>query len=109
MHKEEGAIEYKDKFISTRQFQWDSPAGCTPSSKQGIDIINHIKNGIRLHLFVRKFRELDGVIEPYVYIGKGDVLSYEGTKPINFQLSLHNQIPLAIYDEFVTDTIVSES
>lgn len=106
LHKEEGAIEYNDKFISASQFQWDSPSGCSPTSKQGDDIINHKQNGFRLHLFVRKFKELDGVTEPYVYIGKGDVISYKGKKPINFQLALHNQVPQVIYDEFVTDTVV---
>ena len=106
LHKAEGAIEYKDKFISPSQFQWDSPSGCSTTSKQGIDIINHQEKGNRLHLFVRKFKELDKVIEPYIYIGQGDVISHEGEKPINFQLKLHNTVPFGIYDEFVTDTTV---
>ncbi|EHH2531203.1 DEAD/DEAH box helicase [Vibrio parahaemolyticus] len=104
LHKEEGAIEYNDKFINANQFQWDSPSGCSPKSKQGDDIINHKQKGFRLHLFVRKFKELDGVTEPYVYIGEGDVISHKGEKPINFQLALSDQVPQAIYDEFVTDT-----
>ncbi|EAS42983.1 DEAD/DEAH box helicase [Photobacterium profundum] len=107
LHKEEGAIDYKDKFISSSQFQWDSPSGCSPISKQGREIINHKESDIKLHLFVRKFKDLDGVTEPYVYIGKGDVVSYEGEKPINFQLNLQTQVSQAVYDEFVTDTAVS--
>jgi hypothetical protein len=109
LHKEEGAIEYNDKFISTSQFQWDSPSGCSPKSKQGQDIINHKKDGVRLHLFVRKFKELDGVTEPYIYIGKGNVIDFEGEKPINFQLSLQNRVPQTIYNEFVTDTGIFDS
>lgn len=104
LHKEDGAIEYNDKFVSSSQFQWDSPSGCSTTSKQGRDIINHKEHGFKLHLFVRKFKALDGVTEPYVYIGKGDVISYESEKPINIQLYLHEHIPQAIYDEFVTDT-----
>lgn len=107
LHKEEGAIEYNDKFISTRQFQWDSPSSCSPASKQGREIINHKALGYRLHLFVRKFKTLDGVTESYVYIGKGDVISYEGEKPITFQLDLHEQVPQAIYDDFVTSTTMA--
>ncbi|EFP94920.1 helicase, putative [Vibrio caribbeanicus ATCC BAA-2122] len=105
LHKEEGAIDYKDKFINNRQFQWDSPGGCSPKSKQGDAIINHQQKGFRLHLFVRKFKELDGVTEPYVYIGKGDVISHEGERPINFQLALHDQVPQGVYDEFTIDTV----
>lgn len=105
LHKEDGAIEYNDKFVKANQFQWDSPSGCSPKSNQGYDIINHQKKGFRLHLFVRKFKELDGVTEPYVYIGEGDVISHKGERPINFQLALHNQVPHEIYDEFVTDTV----
>ncbi|MFT5298182.1 MAG: hypothetical protein ACI9YH_004229 [Colwellia sp.] len=109
LHKEEGAIEYNDKFISTELFQWDSPSGCSPKSKQGVDILQHKEKGNRLHLFVRKFKVLDGVTEPYVYIGKGKVESSEGEKPINIQLKLYNQVPQAIYDEFVTETLIYES
>jgi len=104
LHKEEGAIEYNDKFISSGKFQWDSPSSCSPASKQGREIINHKELGFRLHLFVRKFKKLDSMTEPYVYIGKATVMSYEGEKPISFQLDLDDQVPQAIYDEFVTDT-----
>jgi len=105
LHKEEGAIEYKDKFINHKKFQWDSPSGCSPTSQQGDAIINHQQKGFRLHLFVRKFKELDGATQPYVYIGQGDVISHQGEKPINFQLGLHDPVPQVIYDEFITDTV----
>ncbi len=106
LHKEEGAIEYNDKFINNQQFHWDSPSSCSPTSKQGDDIINHKKYKLNLNLFVRKFKDLDGVTEPYVYIGKGDVVSYEGEKPISFKLNLHSKLPQSIYEEFVTDTVM---
>jgi hypothetical protein len=107
LHKEEGAIDYQDKFISPEQFQWDSPSNCSPNSQQGKNIINHKSLGLNIHLFVRKFKQLDGVIEPYIYIGEGDVVSFEGERPINFQLGLHDEVPIDIYNEFVTDTMVT--
>ena len=107
LHKEEGAIDYNDKFISPEKFQWDSPSMCSPTSQQGKDIINHKNQGLKIHLFVRKFNKLDGVIEPYIYIGEGLVTSFIGEKPINFQLDLHDTVPIGIYNEFVTNTMIN--
>lgn len=104
LHKQEGAIAYKDKFISAKDFQWDSPNSSNPFNGQGYNIIHHQSLKINLHLFVRKFKEIDGVVQPYIYIGKGTVVTHEGANPIRFQLILENEVPPGIYAEFDTDT-----
>lgn len=94
LNKEEGIDEriyYKDKFISKEYFQWQSPN----ATKQYSD------RGINLHLFIRKYRELDGKSEPYIYIGKGDTVEYEWEKPITVKLKLEHEVPASIYREFV--------
>jgi len=105
LHKDENAIAYKDKFISCNQLQWDSPESSRPDIGRGLNIIQHKEKNINLHLFVRKFRSIDGIIQPYIYIGKGVYLShtYEAThKPITFQLSLEYAVPAEIFAEFTT-------
>lgn len=105
LHKDEDAIAYQDKLLSPQQMQWDSPESSRPDRGRGDDIIKHVEKGLKLHLFVRKFRKIDAVVQPYIYIGEGVYLSHiykSSHKPITFQLSLDNVIPTQIYAEFVT-------
>jgi superfamily II DNA or RNA helicase/HKD family nuclease len=102
LHKDENATAYRDKFISDSIFQWDSPDKTGLDTSQGINITNHVSYNIDLHLFVRKFKVMDGESQDFIYIGKGVVDSYEGTKPILFTMNLKNKVPADIYNEFVT-------
>lgn len=105
LHKDEDAIAYKDKFISQQQLQWDSPESSRPDKGRGLSIIQHEDKGLKLHLFIRKFRSIDGVVQPYIYIGEGIYLSHtykESHNPITFQLNLEHVVPTEIYAEFTT-------
>lgn len=104
LHKDEDikeSINYKDKFFDEAYFQWQSPNDTKQSSERGMNIIFNKKRGINLHIFVRKYKQIDGVIQAYVYIGKGDVIEYDGEKPITVKMKLHNKMPQSIYTEFV--------
>ena len=105
LHKEESAIAYQDKFINQHQIQWDSPESSRPDKGRGLHIIEHKQRGLNLHLFVRKYKSIDGVVQPYIYIGQGTYKSHtytESHKPITFQLHLMNEVPSQIYAEFTT-------
>ncbi|WP_461205676.1 DEAD/DEAH box helicase [Clostridium sp. DL1XJH146] len=104
LHKEEDikdSINYKDKFIDRNTFQWQTQNNTTTTSSTGQDIIKNKERKIKLHLFVRKYREIDKKIQPFIYIGKGDATSYSGEKPITVILKLQNRIPVKLYVEFV--------
>lgn len=104
LHKEENikeSINYNDKFINTNYFQWQSPNSTSQKSDRGQNIIFNKERNINLHIFIRKYKELDGVVEPYIYIGKGDVVEYEGDKPITAKMKLENEVPVSIYTEFI--------
>lgn len=103
LHKEKDikeSINYKDKFINREVFQWQTPNSTSLSSERGRKLINNVESNIKLHLFVRKYKEIDKKVEPYIYIGKGDVIKYEGEKPITLELKLRNKIPIKLYTEF---------
>lgn len=104
LHKEDDikdSIKYKDKFIDRDTFQWQTPNSTSSSSKRGQDIINNIERKINLHIFVRKYKEIDGKTEPYIYIGKGNAIEHKGEKPITLLLKLENQMPAKLYTEFI--------
>ena len=104
LHKEEGIeerINYKDKFLDRNYFQWQSPNATAQSSDRGKNLIFNKNRKINLHLFVRKYREIDKKAQPYIYIGKGDTVEYKGEKPITMKIKLHNEVPSKIYREFI--------
>ncbi|WP_343344299.1 DEAD/DEAH box helicase [Terrisporobacter petrolearius] len=104
LNKEEGIeerINYKDKFLSENYFQWQSPNSTKQDSDRGKNIIFNKDRNVNLHLFVRKYKEIDKKAQPYIYIGKGDTVEYEGEKPITVKLKLQNEVPTKIYREFV--------
>lgn len=104
LNKEEGIeerINYKDKFLSENYFQWQSPNATKQDSDRGKNIIFNKDRNVNLHLFVRKYKEIDKKAQPYIYIGKGDTVEYEGEKPITVKLKLQSEVPTKIYREFV--------
>lgn len=104
LHKEETikeSINYKDKFINQKYFQWQTPNSTAQSSERGKNIICNQERGIHLHLFVRKYKEIDGKVQPYIYIGRGNTVQFEGEKPITIVLALEYLVPKSIYTEFI--------
>lgn len=103
LHKDDDikdSINYNDKFISRDVFQWESPNSTLVSSARGKNLINNVENNIHLHLFIRKYKEIDNKVEPYIYIGEGDTVEHEGEKPIKLKLQLRNKVPVKLYSEF---------
>ncbi|QAS52105.1 DEAD/DEAH box helicase [Halobacillus litoralis] len=103
LHKDAGiaeSVNYNDRFISPTRFQWETPNQTSQSSPIGQNIIKNEEKGIRLHLFVRKYKEIEkGFREPFIYIGKGRTIFYSGEKPIEIQLELEHQVPQQLYVE----------
>lgn len=104
LHKEENikeSINYKDKFIDQEYFQWQTQNSTSSDSERGKNIIYNKSRGVKLHIFVRKYKEVDGVTQQYIYIGKGDAVGYEGEKPITVKIKLEHPLPISIYTEFI--------
>jgi superfamily II DNA or RNA helicase len=103
LHKEDDikeSINYQDKFIDQRYFQWQTQNSTSQQSERGQNIIHNKQRDISLHLFVRKYKEIDGKNEPFIYIGRGDAVEYRGDKPITVKLKLEHEIPANLYSEF---------
>lgn len=104
LHKEDDikeSINYKDKFLSREYFQWQTPNSTSQGSERGKNIIFNKDRGINLHIFVRKYKQIDGIVQSYVYIGKGDTVEHYGEKPITVKIHLQNHMPVGLYTEFI--------
>ena len=103
LHKEadiKESINYQDEFINERFFQWQSPNSTAQSSERGKNIIYNEARNIHLHLFIRKYKQIDGATEPYIYIGKGNTVAFEGEKPITVKIELEHEVLASLYNEF---------
>lgn len=108
LHKDEGIdknINYKDKLISQKQFQWESRNDTKVNSERGQDLTNNLERGKKIHLFVRKHKTVNSVTQRYVYIGTADAISYRNEQPIEIQYQLHHHMPYDLYHEFEPEKV----
>lgn len=100
------SINYADKFITQDVFQWQSPNSTSQDSEIGQNLINNFARQINLHLFVRKFEQVEGITQPFTYLGK--VITHKdsatGNKPITMHFALKNRVPEELYMDFLTRT-----
>ena len=100
---EEGRLNYKDKFINSKIFQWESIANVSESEKE------HLRNSKKVHLFIRKMESEDTVTLPYTYFGLGtftnerDSYTEEGGKrhsTLLYDIVLDDEVPEDYYIDF---------
>ncbi|MGY0694954.1 DEAD/DEAH box helicase [Virgibacillus sp. FSP13] len=103
LHKEadvKESINYNDKLIDRDYFQWETPNNTSQKSERGKNIIFNNERRINLHIFIRKYREIEkNNVEPYIYIGKGNTVDYKNERPIEIQLKLEHTLPPQLYTE----------
>ncbi len=61
----EQRLNYKDKFLSSNLFQWETMNNVSEKEYQSL------KNSEYAYLFVRKVSEENGMVLPFTYVGKG--------------------------------------
>ncbi|MGL5000403.1 MAG: DUF3427 domain-containing protein [Cetobacterium sp.] len=102
LHKDENikdSIKYNDKILDRFYFQWESPNATRIDSEIGERIVKNKEHGIKLHIFLRKIKKIDGEIQQYIYIGKGNTVEYSGSKPIRTKIKLENPLSKELYVE----------
>ena len=97
-------INYHDKFITSNVFQWQSPNNMTQESERGQDVINNIQRNIHLHLFIRKFKEIEGIAQDYIYFGEVATMPHSATGncPVTMDFAIP-EVPKDLYNDFITD------
>ena len=85
---------YKDYSINETLFHWQSQSTTNAEGKVGQRYINHRKNGSRVLLFVREFKnDLYGNTAPYTYLGMANYVSHNDSRPMNITWKLDAPIP----------------
>ncbi len=107
LYKKEGikdSVNYDDHFLSPSRFHWQSPNATSQQSGTGQKLIGHQRAGIRVHLFVRKYPEVEGVTQKFIYAGRVRVIpeSVHGDKPVDMDFALEAPLPQDLYAELTT-------
>ena len=85
---------YDDYSINERQFHWQRPeARHQTRPVQGLRYIHHQKNGSKIALFVREFKQDRIGAAPYTYLGTATYATHTGSKPMNITWKLDQSIP----------------
>lgn len=85
---------YKDYSINETLFHWQSQSTTNAEGKVGQRYINHRKNGSKVLLFVREFKnDIYGNTAPYTYLGTANYVSHNGSRPMNITWKLDEPIP----------------
>jgi superfamily II DNA or RNA helicase/phage repressor protein C with HTH and peptisase S24 domain len=92
--------QYHDYFRDRSHFHWQSQNSTTPTNKKGLEIINHLAHGSRLHLFVRKHPSTGSSASPFYYCGEVLYQSHTGSGPMNVEYNLKSPLPHELYEYF---------
>ncbi|MCT4592982.1 MAG: DUF3427 domain-containing protein [Anaeromicrobium sp.] len=84
---------YDDYAINEILFHWQSQSRTTVQSPTGQRYINHKEKNSKIVLFVREYKNKNGITSPYTYLGKASYVRHYGDRPISFEWKLEKQMP----------------
>ncbi|TAJ45558.1 DUF3427 domain-containing protein [Methanofollis fontis] len=88
---------YQDYAVSESLFHWQSQSTTSASSPTGERYIHHEERGNRILLFVREFKKVDNLAEPYIFLGTARYVSHEGTRPMSILWELDRPMPPGLF------------
>lgn len=88
---------YRDYAISETLFHWQSQSTTSASSPTGRRYIEHEQRGSKVLLFVREYNKVDGVTQPYLFLGTARYLSHEGSRPMSITWKLDHPMPAGFF------------
>lgn len=92
--------KYKDHFITSEIFEWQSQNQTARNSKAGRTIQDHSSMGIEVLLFVRqRSKTNNGKASPFFYCGPVDFVDWSGDRPITVRWRLREAVPIRMRSE----------
>ncbi len=91
-------LKYEDGYIDPNTFRWETVANVSDRE------LSNLKNSDKVHVFVRKVDNEDGIQLPFTYIGEGKLEYIEGSKKSNgahwFRIPMNSTAPEDIYFDY---------
>lgn len=90
---------YEDYAINEKLFHWQTQSRTSVESTTAQRYINHRSTNNKIALFVREYKERDGLTSPFTFLGTCEYRSHIGNKPISFVWELHEEIPAKLINK----------
>ena len=102
LHKEKfsKSSNYENTFLSKNIFTYQSKPSHSSDKGDGLRLCENKRFGVKLHVFVRKYVQVDKVTQNFIYLGIADVIRYWENKPIHLELKLQRSLDDKLYEEF---------
>ncbi|MDN5058306.1 DEAD/DEAH box helicase [Aliarcobacter butzleri] len=94
------SANYHNAFLSKDVFTYQSKPSHSSDKGDGQRLCENKKFGVKLHIFVRKFVQVDKKTQDFIYLGVANTLKYWDNKPINLELKLENCLSDKLFEEF---------
>lgn len=94
------SANYHNAFLSKDVFTYQSKPSHSSDKGDGQRLCENKKFGVKLHIFVRKFVQVDKKTQDFIYLGVANTLKYWDNKPINLELKLENCLSNKLFEEF---------
>ncbi|MCG3694123.1 DUF3427 domain-containing protein [Aliarcobacter butzleri] len=94
------SANYHNVFLSKDVFTYQSKPSHSSDKGDGERLCENKKFGVKLHIFVRKFVQVDKKTQDFIYLGVANTLKYWDNKPINLELKLENSLSDKLFEEF---------
>lgn len=94
------SAKYENAFITKDIFTYASKPSMSKEKGDGQRLAHNKKFGVKLHIFVRKFAQVDKKTQAFIYLGLANTIEYKNDKPILLQLKLEEPLNDFLYNEF---------
>ncbi|PUE67348.1 DEAD/DEAH box helicase [Arcobacter lacus] len=94
------SANYHNAFLSKDVFTYQSKPSHSFDKGDGNRLSENKRFGVKLHIFVRKFVQVDKKTQDFIYLGVANTLKYWDNKPINLELKLENPLSDKLFEEF---------
>lgn len=86
---------YEDYAINETLFHWQTQARTSVNSQTAQRYIHHRERESKIALFVREYKEENGIACPFIFLGEANYVLHEGDKPVSFVWRLKEEMPAA--------------
>lgn len=97
-------VNYKDKFINSKLFQWESQTYTTVNNSKGVKLSNIRK----VNLFIKKMDKQDEILLPFTYFGTGILTNCRESYVISKDKEGNNVKKPTLLFDIILDNEVSE-
>ena len=94
------SANYHNAFLSKDTFTYQSKPSQSQDKSDGQRLCQNKEFGVKLHIFVRKFVQVDKKTQNFIYLGLANSVKYEGNKPISLELKLEIPLDDKLFEEF---------